>query len=170
MPSFHLLQADFLVGCFLTMNMAMIHSSETLVQIWTAWCYIPEDGSIHNYCCENLKYYLLLHSHQIWACAYSLLTHPMDLGLTFITNSNKFHCFYTIWSDTSIFRSFDIQLDIIPKYAKYLSGVGINAVLGEFPFTLYTVICQQYKEQSTLNSWLSGIMVGMEITINRKPG
>jgi hypothetical protein len=73
----------------------------------------------------------------------------MDLGLSFSTNSNKFRCFYTIWSDPLIFRSFKIQLDIIPKYAKYLSSVGINAVLGEFTFMLYIVICQQWNVQGT---------------------
>jgi hypothetical protein len=92
-------------------------------------CHIPEDGTAVR---------TLFPSHQTGP----VLTRPMDLGLGFITNRNESRCFYTI-EVTLIFRSFDIQLDIIPKYAKYLSSVGINAVLGEFPFMLYIVTCQQ---------------------------
>jgi uncharacterized membrane protein len=98
---------------------------------------------------EKFVITLLFFSHQIGPVFTVLLTHLMDLGFSFITNSNKFYCFYTIQSDTLIFRSFNIQLDIIPKYAKYLSSVGINAVLGEFPFMLYNAICQQYRVQGT---------------------
>jgi hypothetical protein len=34
-----------------------MHSSETSVHIRTTRCYIPEDGNIHNYRCENLGSY-----------------------------------------------------------------------------------------------------------------
>jgi hypothetical protein len=38
--------------------MKVIHSSEMSVDIqWTALQYIPEDSTLHNYCCENLKSY-----------------------------------------------------------------------------------------------------------------
>jgi hypothetical protein len=37
--------------------MEVIRSSETLVYIRTKRRYIPEDGRIHNYRCENLKSY-----------------------------------------------------------------------------------------------------------------
>jgi hypothetical protein len=32
--------------------------SETLIQIQTSQCYSPEDGSIHNYCFENLNNFI----------------------------------------------------------------------------------------------------------------
>jgi hypothetical protein len=36
--------------------MAVICSSETSVDTQrTTWRYIPEDGTLHNHCCENLK-------------------------------------------------------------------------------------------------------------------
>jgi hypothetical protein len=35
-----------------------ICSSETSVDTQrTTWCYIPEDGTLHNQCCKNLKSY-----------------------------------------------------------------------------------------------------------------
>jgi hypothetical protein len=55
----HLL-SSFLIGCFLTLKMEVIRSSETSVHIRTTRCYIPEDGNFHNYCCENLKADILL--------------------------------------------------------------------------------------------------------------
>jgi hypothetical protein len=40
----------------LTLKIEVIYSSETSVDFqWTTWCYIPEDGTLHNHCCENLK-------------------------------------------------------------------------------------------------------------------
>jgi hypothetical protein len=33
--------------------------SETLVHIWTTQLFIPEDGNIHNYQCENIKSFIL---------------------------------------------------------------------------------------------------------------
>jgi hypothetical protein len=33
------------------------YSSETVDFQWTTWCYIPEDRTLHNHCCENLKSY-----------------------------------------------------------------------------------------------------------------
>jgi hypothetical protein len=40
--------------------MEAIRSSETSVDIQTTRLYNPEDGSIHNYRCENLKSYLMI--------------------------------------------------------------------------------------------------------------
>jgi hypothetical protein len=38
----------------------VICSSEMSVHIQTTQHYIPEDGNIHNYCCENFKSYNVL--------------------------------------------------------------------------------------------------------------
>jgi hypothetical protein len=36
-------------------------SSETSVDFQqTTWCYIPEDRTLHNHCCENLKSYICI--------------------------------------------------------------------------------------------------------------
>jgi hypothetical protein len=37
---------------------------------WTTQCYIPEDRTLHNHCCENLKSYNLEEDH----CRLTLLT------------------------------------------------------------------------------------------------
>jgi hypothetical protein len=43
---------------FLTLKMKAICSSETSVDSQrTTWCYIPEDGTLHNHRCQNLKSY-----------------------------------------------------------------------------------------------------------------
>jgi hypothetical protein len=51
-----------LVSCsayFLTLKMEAICSSETSVDSQrTTWHYIPEDGTLHNHCCENLESYI----------------------------------------------------------------------------------------------------------------
>jgi hypothetical protein len=45
---------------FSTLKMEAICSFETSVDTQrTTWCYIPEDGIVHNHRCENLKSYLL---------------------------------------------------------------------------------------------------------------
>jgi hypothetical protein len=46
-----------------TLKMDVIRSSETSDHIRTTWRYIPEDGNIHNYLCENLKFYNLGNTH-----------------------------------------------------------------------------------------------------------
>jgi hypothetical protein len=50
-----LLHAGFLLDPFPTLKMEVIRSSETSVHIRTTRRYIPEDWSIRNYRCENLK-------------------------------------------------------------------------------------------------------------------
>jgi hypothetical protein len=41
------------------LKMEAIYSSETPVDTQrTTWCYIPEDGTLHNRRCENLKSYI----------------------------------------------------------------------------------------------------------------
>jgi hypothetical protein len=57
LPS-HLLRAAFLLCWFPTLKMEVIPSSETSIHIQTTRQYIPEDGNIHNYGCENLKSYI----------------------------------------------------------------------------------------------------------------
>jgi hypothetical protein len=43
---------------FSTLKMEAICSSETSVDTErTTWRYIPEDGTLHNHRCENLKYF-----------------------------------------------------------------------------------------------------------------
>jgi hypothetical protein len=47
-------------ACFLTLEMVVIYSSENLIDFQrTTRRYIPEDGNIRNYFCENLKTYKL---------------------------------------------------------------------------------------------------------------
>jgi hypothetical protein len=53
----HVLHAGFLLRWFSTLKMELIDSSETSVHIRTTRSYIPEDGNIYNYRCENLKSY-----------------------------------------------------------------------------------------------------------------
>jgi hypothetical protein len=55
----HLLACCFLAELiFSTLEMEAICSSETSVDTqWTTWHYIPEVGTLHNHCCENLKSY-----------------------------------------------------------------------------------------------------------------
>jgi hypothetical protein len=53
-------QAFVLVPClaYWTLKMVVIYSSEMLVDFqWTKWHYIPEDSTLHNHRCENLKSY-----------------------------------------------------------------------------------------------------------------
>jgi hypothetical protein len=38
----------------------MVRSYKTSVHIWTTRRYIPEDGNIHDYRCENLKSYIII--------------------------------------------------------------------------------------------------------------
>jgi hypothetical protein len=41
-----------------TLKTEVTYSSETSVYCqWTAWCYVPEDRTLRNHCCENLKSY-----------------------------------------------------------------------------------------------------------------
>jgi hypothetical protein len=47
--------AGFLLGWFLILKMKAIPSPETSVHIRTTRRYIPEDGSIRNYCRKNNK-------------------------------------------------------------------------------------------------------------------
>jgi hypothetical protein len=61
-PSRHLIHAGFLLGWFSTLKIEVIHSSKTFVHIWSTWHFIPEDGNIHNYCCENLKFCISVYS------------------------------------------------------------------------------------------------------------
>jgi hypothetical protein len=53
--------ASTLVSCLAyssTLKMEETCPSETLVDFQqTTQCYIPEDRSLHNHCCENLKSY-----------------------------------------------------------------------------------------------------------------
>jgi hypothetical protein len=51
--------ANFLLGWFSTLKMEAIRSSKTSVHIHTTQRYIPEDDSVHNYRCENLKSYVI---------------------------------------------------------------------------------------------------------------
>jgi hypothetical protein len=44
------------LSCPLTLKMKAVHSSETVVCFnQTIWCHIPENGTLHNSCHENLK-------------------------------------------------------------------------------------------------------------------
>jgi hypothetical protein len=36
----------------------VIHYFEISIHIENTQCYIPEDGSIHEYCCESPKFYI----------------------------------------------------------------------------------------------------------------
>jgi hypothetical protein len=47
----------FLAQLILYLKMEAIRFSETSVHAPTTWRYISEEGSIHNYRCENLKFY-----------------------------------------------------------------------------------------------------------------
>jgi hypothetical protein len=51
-----LLHAIFFLDWFSTFKMEVLSFSETSVHIWTTRRYIPEDGNIHNYRSENLKF------------------------------------------------------------------------------------------------------------------
>jgi hypothetical protein len=42
-------QSSYLFRWFSSLKTYVIHSSETSIQIWTIWLYIPKDGNIHNY-------------------------------------------------------------------------------------------------------------------------
>jgi hypothetical protein len=57
----HLLSRWFLTELiFSTLKMKMICSSETSIDTqWTTRSYIPEDGTLHNHCCENLRSYVI---------------------------------------------------------------------------------------------------------------
>jgi plasmid replication initiation protein len=52
-----------LVSCLAyssTLKIEKTHSSETVANFeWTTWCYIPEDRTLHNHHCENLKSYII---------------------------------------------------------------------------------------------------------------
>jgi hypothetical protein len=50
----YLLHAGLSLAWISTLKVEMKRSSETLVHIQTTWRYIPEDGNIHNYRCDNL--------------------------------------------------------------------------------------------------------------------
>jgi hypothetical protein len=44
-----------------TLKMEVICSSKMLVDFqWTTPCYITEDRTLHNHCCENLKSYMII--------------------------------------------------------------------------------------------------------------
>jgi hypothetical protein len=48
----------FCLTCSSTLNMEVTCSSEMSVDFqWVTWCYIPEDITLHNHHCENLKSY-----------------------------------------------------------------------------------------------------------------
>jgi hypothetical protein len=54
----HLLACWFAEPIFSTLKMEAIFSSETSVEThWTTLRHIPEDGTLHNDRCENLKPY-----------------------------------------------------------------------------------------------------------------
>jgi hypothetical protein len=59
LPS-HLVYAGFLLVWFSAMKMEVICFSETSVHIRSARRYVPEDGSICNYRCENHKSALII--------------------------------------------------------------------------------------------------------------
>jgi hypothetical protein len=47
---------------FVTQKLEVTCSSKALVDLkWTTLCYIPEDRTLHNHCCENLKSYRSSH-------------------------------------------------------------------------------------------------------------
>jgi hypothetical protein len=53
---------------FSTLKMEAICSSKTSVDTkWTTQHYIPEDGTLHNYHCENLKSFIYLYNHEQWS-------------------------------------------------------------------------------------------------------
>jgi hypothetical protein len=56
-------------------------SSKTVADFqWTTWYYIPEDSTLHNHCCENLKCYICM----------SLLTYSLlEIFGTVCCNSNR---------------------------------------------------------------------------------
>jgi hypothetical protein len=58
-----LLAACFMLSClayFSALKIESTYSSKLLLDIWwTMWCYIPEDRTLHNLHCENLKSYKL---------------------------------------------------------------------------------------------------------------
>jgi hypothetical protein len=52
---------------FLTLKMEATFSSKTSVDFRrTTWCYIPEDRTLHNHCCENLKSCIGMKSSFFW--------------------------------------------------------------------------------------------------------
>jgi hypothetical protein len=56
--------AGFLFELFFDLKMKATYSTEMSVDVQrTTVCYIPEDGAVHNHCCENLKSYGLNEVH-----------------------------------------------------------------------------------------------------------
>jgi hypothetical protein len=75
-------QAFTLVSCLAyssTMKMEAMCSSETVDFQRIAWRHIPEDSTLHNHCCENLKFYIpmvysaLEQPYSFFACMQELL-------------------------------------------------------------------------------------------------
>jgi hypothetical protein len=64
----HLLSRSFLAELiFSTLKVEAIYSSETSVDTQrTTRLYIPEDGTLHNHRCENLKSYICLVNFKQW--------------------------------------------------------------------------------------------------------
>jgi hypothetical protein len=57
---------DFSLDCSSALKMKAIYSPETPVKSSdTAWCYIPEDRTLHASHCENLKYGFPFMSHKM---------------------------------------------------------------------------------------------------------
>jgi hypothetical protein len=72
--------AGFLIGWFFILKMEVILFSKMLVHIQTTRRYNPEDGNIHNYCCENLishMYWSFVSMYDLSACVNCLLAHSM---------------------------------------------------------------------------------------------
>jgi hypothetical protein len=57
-----LFQAGFLLGWISTPKEKAIRSPETSVYVPNTWCYVPEDGNINIYRCENFYSYMYVYS------------------------------------------------------------------------------------------------------------
>ena len=107
--------------------------------------------------------------HKQLLLIYLLLCHPCVQNISSFSRThdsialiNKRYFIFVLWSHSLIFRSFSVQLDKIPLYAKYLSSIGVDAVLSEYLYMLSVVNCHNprslYKRSYlyrtvTVQSW-----------------
>jgi hypothetical protein len=127
----------------------------TLCSLWKAtWYYIPEDGTLHNHCCKNLKCFTL---YSTWSRSQSHITtdgRPVRLGVLplleqvtrcYIYLSDNYFLYFSCRAP-SLMRGqvCNLQCNDASSISSYIATYGLSASLSWCrvgPITIFQFLC-----------------------------